>query len=289
MMGRRRRRASFRYASGVRWDDLRCLEALARTGNAAAAGRELEVATSTIYRRIDALEEALGAPVLLRGAPTLTLTSEGERLVSTARRTRQELDAVRQTSAPDVVEGRVRLTTVEGFLPLLVAPLAKLAAAHPDLEVELHLGDSGPSVRRREADVALAVMANPPEGLVGRRLLRIGYGVFGTPEALARRPRRWVVLGPPLTHTPEAAWEREHATNVAVATGSRNAFLALLGRGVGVGLLPRPMSHEGLVEDHDLRDACAHLHRDAWTLVHPESKDVARVRAVLDVLVAALG
>jgi len=52
----------------VHWDDLRYLEALTRHGSATAAAREIGVAVSTVYRRLGALEESLGGPVVVKGA-----------------------------------------------------------------------------------------------------------------------------------------------------------------------------------------------------------------------------
>ncbi|MCC6875776.1 MAG: LysR family transcriptional regulator, partial [Sandaracinaceae bacterium] len=46
---------------GFRWDDARVLLALLRQRTLLAAGKSLGVNASTISRRLDALEEALGA------------------------------------------------------------------------------------------------------------------------------------------------------------------------------------------------------------------------------------
>lgn len=181
--------------------------------------------------------------------------------------------------------GKVRLTTVEGLVPVLIDPIRELRASYPELHVELHLADSGPSVRRREADIALGVMANPPESLVGRKLLHVTYGVYGTPEAIEARPRSWVVSGPPMENSPEARWEEVHAERVSLATGSRQAFLRFLQAGIGVGLYPRVLGErEGLVEAPDLREAASTVTRTIWSLIHPDVRDDVRIRAVLDVL-----
>ncbi|HEY4222156.1 MAG TPA: LysR family transcriptional regulator, partial [Myxococcota bacterium] len=44
----------------VSWDDLRVLLAVQREKSLLAAGRSLGVSTSTVARRLDALEDALG-------------------------------------------------------------------------------------------------------------------------------------------------------------------------------------------------------------------------------------
>ena len=73
------------------WDDLRYLEAMARGGSAAAAARELNVAVSTVYRRLGALEEDVGGPCVVRGADGVVLTDAGHALLDAARRYSQSI------------------------------------------------------------------------------------------------------------------------------------------------------------------------------------------------------
>lgn len=277
----------------MHWDDLRYLEALTRHGSAAAAARELGVAVSTVYRRLGALEESLGGPVVVRGAEGVVLTDAGRVLVDVARRTAVEVGAARQMATGDRerVAGVVGLTTVEGYIPLLERPLTELADQHPELRIDLHIAHAGPSVRRREVEVAIAVVPNPPPELWGRKLAPIEFSVFGTAPEVARSPRRWVVCGPPLEHIAEAEFERAHAEQVSVATGSRLAMLALVRGGAGVALLPRAIAERTpeLVEVEDFASETASLTRDAWLLTHPDNRNDGRVRALMAVLAEALG
>lgn len=270
----------------MRWDDLRHFEAFVRTGSTGAAARELDVSTSTVYRRLEALGAALGAPLFVKGSDT-ELSEEGTRIAALARSIRSGLGEVHQLAQARKTEtrGKVRLTTVEGLVPLLIEPIQELRESFPELHVELHLADSGPSVRRREADIALGVMSNPPESLLGRKLLHVEYGVFGTAEAVNATPRYWVVSGPPMEHASEAHWEAEHAERIAVATGSRQAFLRFLQAGLGVGLFPRILGARlGLHEVEELREAASTVTRTIWSLIHPDLRDDVRIRTVLDIL-----
>lgn len=274
------------------WDDVRVLLSLSRHGSAAAAGRALGMATSTVYRRLAALESAVGAPCVVKGAVPVALTDTGQALVDAADAFHRGLASVsaRVARASEAVEGRVSVTTVEGFQPYLVPPLSALARQHPALLVDVHLGDDGPSVRRREVDLAISVVPNPPEGLIGRRLQPVRYGVFGTAEACARTPRRWVVLGSQRVAGPEAEWEAQHATEPAAATGSRALMQSLVAEGVGVALLPRRLGrrHPDWVELVEYDDRTASLARDVWLLVHPEVRERAAVRVVFDALLEGL-
>ena len=251
------------------------------------------VAVSTVYRRLGALEESLGGPVVVKGADGVVLTDAGRVLVDAARRTAVEVGAARQMASGDRdrIAGVVGLTTVEGYIPLLDEPLTELADQHPELRIDLHIAHAGPSVRRREVEVAIAVVPNPPPELWGRKLAPIEFGVFGIAGEVARSPRRWVVCGPPLEHIPEARFEQAHAEAVTVATGSRLAMLALVRGGAGVALLPRAIAtlYPELQEVDEHASETAELTRDAWLLTHPDNRDDGRVRALMTVLADALG
>ncbi|MBL4687628.1 MAG: LysR family transcriptional regulator [Nannocystaceae bacterium] len=277
---------------GFSWDDLRYLEALARLGSARLAGRELGVATSTVYRRIAALEEALGAPCLKRGDG---VTEIAHRLAELARRTATEIVAIGRSGSGEQLQvgGSVTISTVDGFVPLLSGAVGALAAACPRLKINLHISDTGLSVRKRQADVALYIADKPAAHLVGRRLFSVDFGVYGTAEQAARPDEaRWIVLGWPLQTTREARWERARVDpdSVAVATPSRRAFVDLVAAGLGLGLMPRRLAamRPELVEVESFRDDVAPLTRPAWLLTHPELAGHVRIKAVLQTFAAHL-
>ncbi|MFN3200946.1 MAG: LysR family transcriptional regulator [Bradymonadia bacterium] len=276
----------------MNWNDVRYLEALARHDSVAAVAREMAVAPSTVYRCIARLEAALDAPCIVRGTDAVVLTPAGRVLVTAARNAQAEFakaQAMAKASQASA-SGRVSLTTIVDFLPFLVAPIAQVRQAHSELEIEVYLADDGPSVRRREVDLSIAVIQHPPDGLVGRRLAPVSYGVYGTREAVERRPHRWVVSGKPRLYTPDARWEREHAGEVAVITGNPTAHIAFLRAGLGIGRLPRRLARlePTLVEVESYREHLAEYDRDVWLLYHPDARHTARVRIVCDALYTAL-
>ena len=274
--------------SAPSWDDLRCLEALARHGDVRRAARELGITASTLYRRVAALEASTGTRLLVRGVGPTALTEPASALARTAERVRGEIDGaladVRREQG--ALTGEVSLTTVEGMLPFLVRPLAAFAELHPGLGVQLHLGNAGPSVRRREVDVAVGVMERTPSECWGRRLFRFHFGVYGREQAARSEPLRWVVLGPEHGSTPDGVWETRHAQPVAVRASSRTAVIELVRAGVGVALLPRPLGalHPELVEIKRGHAPVDRLGRTAWVLTHESRRKLPRVAALTSVL-----
>jgi molybdate transport repressor ModE-like protein len=284
-------------SSAISWDDLRHLEAIHRTGSVGHAARELRVSASTVYRRIAVLEAALGHACIVRGLEPAVLTDAGRALARVGETMRRSLavatGAVRARETE--ISGEVSVTTVEGLAPFLVAPIAALTEKHPALRVVVHLADSGPSVRLREVDVSVGIMPRPPVGCVGRRVLRIPYGVFGPKDQAQRWPGpRWVVRGSRLRHSPEAEWEAKHASEIAAASSLFTGLVELCVGGIGVGLMPRMIAarYPSLIELPKYRERTASLERTAWVLVHPEQKKTPRVAALVSALVegfAAVG
>lgn len=273
----------------VLWDDVRHLEMVERKGSVSAAARELGLSSSTIYRRIAALETAVGRSCVVRGPGPVVLTETGIALARVGRHTRRELNelAAELRANETSLQGRVSFTTVEALLPLVAGPLAKVATEH-GLEVELFLGDDGPSVRDREVDVALGIMKNPPPGCWGRKVARLPYAVYGTSEASARSPRRWLLRAHALRATPEAQWEQKHA-GLPAARLPFTGLLALAAQGAGLALLPRLLAarHPKLSEVEDYRAQVGSLSRTLWLLTHPDQRRAPRVVALMRAIQSA--
>lgn len=275
------------------WDDLRFLEALDRLGSARAAGRELGVAASTVYRRVAAVEAAVGFACLERGGGKLN--AAGRELAELGRATGGALDRIarRAREQRDEVRGKITLTTIDGFAPLLVAPLAALAKSSPRLHVEVHISDAGLSLRKRQAEVGLSLLDSPPETLVGRRLFPVRWGVFARRELLADEANaRWITLSGPLQRSWLGRWEAAHAPadRVAIASPSRRLLVELVAAGVGIGLVPARLAeaYPELVEIARYRASTAPLTRQAWVLTHAETQKDARVAALVRVLAGHL-
>jgi len=273
----------------ISWDDMRYLEALGRLGTAGRAARELGTSTSTVYRRVAQLEEALGVSCVHSGQGRLT--DAGQALAAVAAQTSRAVEAVARRLQDDAQSpaGEVSLTTVEGAIPLIAGPLAELTQRYPDLRLRLVVDDRGPSVRRREVDMSVSVLPSPPESLWGRKLFPVHYRVYGTGEACRRQPRRWITSGEGLKMPDRVAWEDEETSHVVATTDSVPALWELLRAGMGVAVFPERLAErdDRLEELTEYRTTLGPLERSAWLLTHPDLRSVSRIRVVMDALVQA--
>lgn len=177
--------------SGPSWDLYRAFLAVLSTGSLSGASRALGLAQPTVRRQIEALEEALGAALFTRAPNGLTPTELARALLPHAQAIAQSAEAlVRAATAPAEDErGTVRLTASEIVgAEVLPAILARFAERHPAIQIELALDDRSQDLLRREADVAVRMVAPTQKGLVRKRAGTIELGLFAAPSYLSRRP-----------------------------------------------------------------------------------------------------
>jgi DNA-binding transcriptional LysR family regulator len=109
----------------LRTDDLRYFLAVANLGRLGAAADHLGVDTSTVSRRLRALEKSLGASVLKRAADGWELTDFGRVIAEQARPIEAALEAVARAvegDAEDEIRGDLRLTVPDGFSAVFAVP-----------------------------------------------------------------------------------------------------------------------------------------------------------------------
>jgi DNA-binding transcriptional LysR family regulator len=145
------------------WNDLRYFLAVARLGRLSPAARRLQVEHSTVSRRIEGLEKAIGTRLFDRHREGLILTEAGHDLLPMAEQVEATVAVVaEQLSGQDAsISGEVRLGTPEGLAVCFLTPhLKPMLDAYPHLTVELLALPRLANLASREAD--LAVTLEPP-------------------------------------------------------------------------------------------------------------------------------
>ncbi|MET1028616.1 MAG: LysR family transcriptional regulator, partial [Dongiaceae bacterium] len=112
--------------------------ALARHGSLSAAARALSVNHATISRRISSLERRLGEKLVERRPDGYVLTRAGDRALAAANEMEMAAAILSRGGADDRPKGLVRINATPGLTHgFLTERLAKLAALHPGLDLEL--------------------------------------------------------------------------------------------------------------------------------------------------------
>ena len=157
----------------MRWDDLKFVLALHRAGTLVGAGKLLHVNTSTVGRRIQALETALGTRLFDRMGGAYNPTPKARRVVACAEEMELQANALQRNlqGSDSRIEGPVRITALDNFLDYLVVPaLPELLDAHPGLEVTLESDLRLFELSRGEADIGVRTAQPTHPEMVSRSL-----------------------------------------------------------------------------------------------------------------------
>jgi len=175
-------------ASGeeLNWDDLRYFLRAAESKSLAGAARAAHVEHTTIGRRLSALEQAFGAPLVLRGRDGLQLTQLGEQLVPLVTAVERAVNAVRDLVASE--RSRVRLAVPSGFTRLFSDAIATFARENPDVTLEIVSGARPVDLKKGEADLAIRASTIVDKDLIARKLFDSGFALYGSETYFARKP-----------------------------------------------------------------------------------------------------
>jgi len=175
----------------MEWSDLEVFLSAVRTGSYTAAGRQLNVNRTTVGRRIDALEKALGLALFEEGPLGPSPTRAGLRLLATAESIEREVAALRHDlAAAGRREGPIRIAGSAGIAAEFIPELLTFRLAHPNVAIEL-LGELDPldAVTHRRADLAVALVQTPPLRLAGVQVASLAQAPYARRGIAANMPQ----------------------------------------------------------------------------------------------------
>lgn len=225
---------------------LRSFVSVVDAGGFTRAGERVHRTQSTVSQQIKRLEDMLGRPLLERNGKQATLTEEGERLLSYARRILALEQEARDVVARPVTDGIVRLGIPEDFaayrLPEL---LSDFAHSRPTLRLDVRCGLSVAHQRaleRGELDLALYKRNAGPGGAIAAWPERLHWVTSRkNPVDLDREPvplavaEQGCLYRERLIHTLETAGR---TWRVAYTSPNLAGIQAAVSVGLGVSILP---------------------------------------------------
>lgn len=150
-------------------DALRALDTVARLGSFERAADSLHISASAVGKRIAALEEQLGTPLLLRGPRGLSPSPAGSDYLAQVRPALDLLATVPLHRRSQQRRQRLRLTAPPTFARLVLVPgLPEFEARHPALDLEIVLSIPLIDAAGPQADV---VVQHGPAGSPGHLTL----------------------------------------------------------------------------------------------------------------------
>ncbi|EKV32269.1 Transcriptional regulator, LysR family [Caenispirillum salinarum AK4] len=249
------------------FDLLRSFVAVADHGGFTRAAARLGRTQSAVSLQIKRLEEALNQQVFIRDRRGIYLTTEGEILLTYARRLLKTADEARVRLLEPDVGGVVRLGTPEDFATLhLPDVLSRFARAHPQVSLEVNCDYTANLLEGYgKGQYDLVLCKREPQG--GGAMSAGGSGPEADEAASVwREPLVWagserLSLPPeaevPLVLAPNPDIYRRRAVSALDAAGrhwrtvytspSLAGIQAAVRAGLGVTILPKEMVRPGLM------------------------------------------
>ncbi|PDS29146.1 transcriptional regulator [Rhizobium phaseoli] len=283
------------------WNDLKFFIAVAQLKSLSAASRRLGVSTSTVSRRIDALEQALGSTLFRRHVDGYELTEAGLGLQMPAEQAETSMKAFERSAqeAGDRLSGVVRIDAPELLgQQILIPGLRGLMRDYPGIRLDIRSSVRPVQLATQQSDIVLRIV--PPErgSYRMRSVGKIAFGLYahqdyldahGTPsnekDLSAHRVIGW---SEELRYLSMALWLEELFPGLqpAMRFASFAAQLTAVESGFGIAVLPCFAAlRTGLTP---VLEDIPRLNLDLWLLVQDQAARAPRVQIVKDHLITIL-
>jgi DNA-binding transcriptional LysR family regulator len=290
--------ATHRQPEALEWSDLSVVLAICRAGSLSGAARTLSVNHSTIFRRINAIEEKTGVRFFERLPEGYAMTDAGRTAMRYAERIEAEVHALgREVLGQDMrLEGKITVTAMEGLAAQMGPRLmAGFCRRHPDVAIEMVGSVAALDLGRRQADIAIRATRKPPDTSLGKKICDFRFAVFSSPQYLEGKAdvpladHDWSFISGSMDWLVPLVWKKK-AQGEARTIFSSSLSMAVLNaaaEGMGVTLMPCYLgdSDKRLVRASETIEP---LTLELWLLTHPDLRHTARVKALMAYLYDAL-
>ncbi len=175
-----------------RFDGMKALVTAVDEGGFAAAGRKLGLSRVQVSRLVTALEDHLGAQLLVRTTRTMALTEAGQVFVERARVLVDDM-AEAEAAAGDLtgeLKGLLQINAPMTFGVSHIAPaISDFMRLHPDITMSLNLNDRFVDPYEEGFDITLRIGDLQPSSLIARKICPIRRLMCASPAYLENRGR----------------------------------------------------------------------------------------------------
>ncbi|WP_425052857.1 LysR family transcriptional regulator [Psychromarinibacter sp. S121] len=285
----------------IHWDDLRVFLAVARSESLSGAGRQLRIDPATVGRRMQRLEEGVGAPLFAKSPQGYALTVDGQRLLDHAERAEQAVTGAVEEIGGQAgqLTGQVRIGAPDGCANFLLPQVcAELSRNNPLLDVQIVALPRVVNLSKREADMAITVSAPATGRLTVQKITDYRLHLAASSEYLGDCPplgqlrdlqaHRVIGYIPDMIYDKELDYLAEAGIDrVAMASNSVVVQLHMIRQGGGIGIV-----HDfALPFAPGLRKVLTGsfgLTRSFYLIRHPDDRRVERLNRVAEAVVAGL-
>ena len=166
---------------------LKAFEAAVRLGSMSAAARELNVTPGAVSRQIAALEERIGAPLLLRNRQGIATNARGRKLHTAVSGALEALSAALREARPKDERKSLTISLYPTFaIQWLIPRLESLHGHAPQADLRIHTCLDGADFTRDDIDIGIEITKSPIPGLHMRELFGRAFTPICSPGLLAQ-------------------------------------------------------------------------------------------------------
>ncbi|MBL1278034.1 MAG: LysR family transcriptional regulator [Ectothiorhodospiraceae bacterium] len=288
------------------WNDLPFFITIANHGTLAGAARELGVNHSTVFRRINTFEKKLGVRVFERLPEGYVLTEAGEEILAHARQAHESIHTLERTAAGRDFQptGHISITAPQNIATAYLAPCIAAFRHHcPGIQIEVDASDKAYDLSRRDADMALRASSQPPEYLIGRKVVDLNWylcasqpyldemgGLDGSGRSIGKvmeketdhlteylNEHRLIGAAGDLRRIPPFVWLHKQVptANMVSLSDSLDTIAAMACTGLGIAFLPSDLHRPSLKRLHKVENVDT---AQLWILTHPDLRNVVRIK-----------
>jgi DNA-binding transcriptional LysR family regulator len=142
------------------------------SGGFSAAGRHLNMSTTMVSNHVQALEDRLGARLLNRTTRKVSLTEVGKAYYDRCTQILTDLEQADEVAGAlqSTPRGTLRVYTATHIVPFIAAAVAEFLLAHPEVKVDLTMGERTIDLIDEGFDLAIRLAPPPDSSLIVRSL-----------------------------------------------------------------------------------------------------------------------
>ena len=283
------------------WNDIKIFIAVVRAGSLNRASQLLGISQPTVGRRIAVLESQLGVVLFDKHHKGMSLTKAGKSMWDKALRMETAANGLEQEALSQnrQVQQVIKISATEGIGTFVLTPaLIDLRTEHPQTSFQVFINNNAVDLMQRDADIAVRLSRPVIPDLIAKKVALLEFQLFasqdyinrfGQPQSLEKIAKHQLVTFSLRDAIIDQTWLDILNTqpDIAYQTNSSIAHVAATRAGLGIGLLPKYITHyfDDLVPilTPDLWKP-----REVWIVAHPDMKRVAIIKNTFDFIARAL-
>lgn len=284
----------------LNWNDLKYLVVVSQNNTLPEAAKVLKVNQSTVFRRINQLEETVGVKLFIRSNDGYKLSPVGEEILGYAEEIVGRIADIQLTlnNQSSELSGQVNLTVPHNFgYHMLPKYIYEFQTQYPDIIINLHISNDDCDLSKREADLAIRACSEPPYDLVGKHLFSLPWcayasdsylEVYGKPSKTEDLNHHKIISSHVnLSSLPAFKWIRDNIPPSYITARSNDliSMSALAEEGVGIAILPTDQAKAKL---NQLFAINAIQPSELWLLFHPDMRNCKRLKVFKNYLIEKL-